>query len=716
MTDYIDSLETLTRKQLIVLLARQRQERTQAIAVTGMGCRFPGGIDTPDAFWAALRSGRAVPDEARDLPADSLGRPRWDTAAADLAPLTATLENGVYLDGVDLFDAGYFGLDAEEAVHLDPQQRLLLEVTVQALADANLTLDALRRRRVGVYVGLSTAEYNFAGLRNGLGKDDLSAYMGTGTALSAASGRIALALGVQGPVLTLDTACSSALTATHLAAAALRDGECDVALVGVSHLLLSPFTSEVFAKAGMVSPTGRCRPFTADADGYVRAEGCGVLVLERHRDAVEADRQPYAAIRGSAVHQYGDRPGMAAASAAGQRTVVELALERSGTAPHEVRYVEAQANGSRLGGVIEAETLAEVYRRREPGAPVLHLGSCKANLGYLETASGAAGLMKVALALAHGEIPPQPGADDPDPGISWDRTALKLPDRSEPWPPGTRRLAAVNAIGFTGTAAHVVMEGVRERPATATAEGVPALLALSGHTPEALAATAARLLGFLRGRAGWSYASVCRTLAECRDDLTYRHAAVVNGRDALLDELALAIRPGDRRTTPAGLRIDLRGGRRPHRLPFPALAEHLRPEGGADEGADDATAWVLAWTGLLAAAGITVAAALLDPADAEVLTPALTGARAGTAAPAGWELRRTAEGLVLRRTGTDEGPWTDAAEVDQAGWCELVAEAFLAGGRLDLGTVTPRPRPALCRLPGPALVGRRYWSDNNIWR
>ncbi|WP_338320530.1 polyketide synthase, partial [Streptomyces lonarensis] len=410
MNDYIDQLAGLTRKQLMVLLARRHQESTQGIAVSGMGCRFPGGIDTPDALWEAVRDARPVTGAASQPPTDSRGRPRWDTTAPDLAPLAATLAAGAYLDGIDLFDAERFGLTPEEAEHLDPQQRLLLDVTLQALADANLTLRTLRRRRVGVYVGISTAEYNFAGLRNGIGKDDLSPYMGTGTALSAASGRIALALRVRGPALTLDTACSSALTAVHLAAGALRAEECDVAVVGVSHLLLSPFTSEVFAQAGMISPTGRCLPFTAEADGYVRAEGCGVLVLERYRDAAADGRPPYAVVRGSAVHQDGDREQLAAWSAAAQRTVIDLALHRTGASAHDVRYVEAQANGSRVGGVVEAETLAAAYDRRGAAAPDLYVGSAKANLGYLETASGVAGMMKTALALAHREIPPQPGA------------------------------------------------------------------------------------------------------------------------------------------------------------------------------------------------------------------------------------------------------------------------------------------------------------------
>ncbi|HEV2344622.1 MAG TPA: polyketide synthase [Actinocrinis sp.] len=601
MSDYIDMLQSLSHKQLMVMLARQRQEETQGIAMVGVGCRFPGGLDDPAAYWRALRDGRAVPQESDALPADSLGRPRWNVAAEDLAPLAGLLSSGAYLDAVDLFDADYFGMSEQEATYLDPQQRLLLEVTVQALADANLTRAQLTDgRKVGVYVGVSTVEYNFAALRNGLRPQDLSPYMGTGTALSATAGRIALALGSSGPTMTIDTACSSAITALHLAAAALRRRECDVAVIGACHLLLSPFTSDVFAKAGMLSAAGRSRPFADDADGHVRAEGCGILVLERKRDADEAGRPYYAVLRGSAVHQHGDRPEMSAASAAGQRTVIELALSAAGVEPADVRYVEAQANGSRIGGVIEAETLGEVYRAATD-APPLYVGSHKANLGYLETASGAAGLIKTVLALANAEIPPHVGADRPDPGIAWDRLGLKLPDKPLPWPGDGRRIAAVSAFGFTGTNAHALLEAA-PGPAAVPPTSVAALLAVSAHSDAALAATAARLRDDLSARTDWDHASVCRTLIDGRDHRPHRHAAVVRDRAGLL-------------------------------------------------------AWLDFWAG-------------------------------------------------------------DAPEppVAQDGDLRLEAELYLGGGQPGPAALWPDgTRPPLIRLPGPVLLGRRYWSDGNTW-
>ncbi|MEU0270557.1 beta-ketoacyl synthase N-terminal-like domain-containing protein [Streptomyces sp. NPDC006307] len=549
MTSYIDQLEALSKKQLMVMLARRHHERTQPIAVVGMGCRLPGGLDDPHALWTALREGRVLATEDAGIPVDSLGRPRWNVAAPDLAPLADRLCQGAYLADVDLFDAEYFGIPEQEARHMDPQQRLLLEVAAQALADANLSRERLRGRDVGVFAVGGPVEYPYAWLRGGVPETGLSAHMSTGSSPSAFSGRIALSLGLNGPAITVDTASSSMLTALHLAVRALRARECDVALVGTCNVLLSPFSTGILDRAGMLSPTGRSRPFTARADGHVRGEGCGVVVLERYADAVAAGDLPYALVRGSAVHAQGDRPGLSVASARGQKAVVERALRDADVDPADVQYVEAQANGSRLGGQIEAESLAEAYRRDSPDAPPLHIGSCKANIGYLETASGAPGLMKTVLALAHAEIPPQPGEDEADPEIPWGRTALRLAAKPLPWPAVGRRRAGVSGFGFSGTNAHVILESVPERPAAhpdhgrgdGPAEGPgPWLLLVSAHNPAALAGTAARLHRRLRDTAEWTPAAVCRTLAEGRDHRAVRYASVVHDRAGLLAALARA--------------------------------------------------------------------------------------------------------------------------------------------------------------------------------
>ncbi|OJF16062.1 beta-ketoacyl [acyl carrier protein] synthase domain-containing protein [Couchioplanes caeruleus] len=456
MKDYIEFLNSLSREQLVLTAARQHAQENQGIAVVGMACRFPGGINDPGAFWAALCDERVVPAEPREAP------PRWNPAAQDLSPFAGLLARGVHVEGVDLFEPERFGIDEEEARYLDPQQRLLLTCAQQALTDAGI--GDTSGRRVGVYTGVSTVEFPFAHLRNGIGPDELSPYMGTGNALSATAARIATGLRLNGPVLTVDTACSSALTAVHLAVPALRRGECDIAVVGACHLQLAPFTSVVFDRAGMLSPTGRSRPFAKDADGHVRGEGCGVLVLKRLKDVTPDEPGPYAVIRGTALWQQGDRVAMTATPVAAQRRVMADALRAARVDPLDVRYVEAQANGSKLGGVIEAESTAAAYGREKPGAPPLYLGSCKANLGYLETASGAASLMKVALALSHGEIPAQPGFDLPDPDIAWDRLSIGVPRKRMPWPESARRVAGVSSFGFTGTNAHVLMEAATGAP------------------------------------------------------------------------------------------------------------------------------------------------------------------------------------------------------------------------------------------------------------
>ncbi|MDF6043849.1 polyketide synthase [Streptomyces sp. JH14] len=452
MKDYIDSIEQLSHKQLVVLLARQRLAAVQGIAVDGMALRLPGGVDSPRSLWSALRGARVVTGGPPRIPVDSRGRPRWNTDAPDLAPYADLLGRGAYVDVIDVFDAKRFGLSEEEAGFVDPQQRLLVTCAAEALADAGI--DEADGLRTGVFAALSSVEYQYAALRNQMGRDELSAYMGPGGALSGAAGRIATCLGLCGPSLTVDTACSSALTALHLACASLRSGECDVALVGACNLLLAPGAFGVQERAGLLSPSGRSRPFDAAADGYARSEGCGVVVLRRQPDAVN----PYAVVRGTAVYQHGARDSISRVSAAGQAAVIRQALRAAGCAPDEVGYVEAQANGVRLAGVIEAEVLGDVFARTAAEAPPLVIGSAKANLGYLETTSGMAGLMKAVLSVQHGEIPPQPDLGQLDPDVPWQRLGLRVPREITPWPDGNRRLAGVSAYGFTGTYGHAVVE------------------------------------------------------------------------------------------------------------------------------------------------------------------------------------------------------------------------------------------------------------------
>jgi acyl transferase domain-containing protein len=467
MKAYIDSLTKLSRNELILLLARAHRADTEGMAVVGMSCRLPGGIDSPAALWSMVRDGTALATEHVGVPKDSLGRPRWNLAAPDIAPFADALTSGAYLSDIDLFDAARFGVPVDDARYLDPQQRILLTETGRALHDAGVgdTAD----QRVGVYVSVSTPEYGLAGTRNRVGADALRPAMSTGTAVSGAAGRLSVGLGLSGPALTVDTACSSALVALHLAGAALRGRECDVAVVGASHLLLSPVTTGVFDRAGLLSGTGRCRPFTAKADGYVRGEGCVVFVLRREQDVDADGPPPYAVLRGSAVHQHGGRAGMSGASSVGQQQAITQCLRAAGVNPSQVGYVEAHGSADPAADVIELDAIATAYRRRSADAPPLYVGSGKANIGYLETASGAVALARAVLAVRHATVPPQPDFHDPAPGVPWRRMSLTVPTTARPWPTD-RRLAGVHAYGFTGINAHVLVEAhARDRPVTAPA-------------------------------------------------------------------------------------------------------------------------------------------------------------------------------------------------------------------------------------------------------
>lgn len=480
MRSYIESLESLSKSQLVLLLARQRMAETEGLAVVGMSCRLPGGIDDPAGLWSIVREGRALPTDTAGAPVDSLGRPRWNLAAHDIAPFADMLSTGAYLTGIDLFDAESFGISDEEARYLDPQHRLLLTEARRAIADTGL--GDLHDRRVGVFVSVTASEYGLAGIRNGVGGRKLTGAMSSGSAVSAAAGRIAAVLGLNGPALAVDSACSSALAAVHLAGIALRRKECDVAVVGAGNLVLSPLTTGVSAKAGMLSVTGLCRPFTARADGYVRGEGCVVFVLTREHDAEADGTVPYAVIRASALHQHGGRASMVSPSSVGQQQAIRDCLLAADVAPTEVSYVEAHGSADKIADAIEIDALAVGYGRRGAGALPLLVGSGKANIGYLETAAGGTGMMRAILALHHAVVPAQPDFADPAPTIPWQQMSVTVPTTATPWPAAKRRLAGVNAFGFTGTNAHLLLEAASTtRPSTSC---VPAPAPGRRHWPD----------------------------------------------------------------------------------------------------------------------------------------------------------------------------------------------------------------------------------------
>jgi 3-oxoacyl-[acyl-carrier-protein] synthase II len=455
MKEYINSLKEMSDKQLMLMLARKHQAETAGIGVLGMGCRFPGGLDSPEQFWQAMQNGRVVTQQYVNGPPGIKGKVRWHP---DTFTNSSCISYGGFLEAIDQFNAQKYGIEEQEAIYMDPQQRLLLSCTWQALEQAGITPSSLQGKKVGVFVGISTSEFLYASLNRGMNEQELSPYMGTGTALSATSGRIAMALGSKGPTITVDTACSSALTAVHLAVNALRQGECDFAVVGAVHLLLSPLTFLVFQQAGMLSPRGKSCPFNADADGYVRSEGCGVIILCRAQDAIDKSRPLWGIIRSTAIHQNGQRSSLSSSSGLSQKEVIATALQQCEWDPHSVQFIEAQGTGSRMGGVIEIETLADVYRRNQPNAPLLYVSSAKANLGHMETASGMASLIKTLYSLRYGLIPPQVHFSNPDPNIAWERLSINISAHLTPWSTCDKRRAGVSAFGFTGTNAHILLE------------------------------------------------------------------------------------------------------------------------------------------------------------------------------------------------------------------------------------------------------------------
>ena len=515
-------------------LAASDVAKREPIAIVGMGCRFPGGADDPERCWDLLREGR---DATRDVPAD-----RWDADAYyDPDPEAVgkmITRRGGFLDRVDLFDPAFFGISPREAQTLDPQQRLLLEVAFEALEDGGLAPDQLRGSQTGVFVGITTSDYAKVIGAGEAGQTDV--YAATGNALNAAAGRLSFVLGLHGPCAAVDTACSSSLTAIHLACQSLRNGECDLALAGGVNVVLLPDAAVLFSKWGMLAPDGRCKTFDAGADGFVRAEGCGVLALKRLSVARAAGDRILALIRGSAVSQDGASSGLTVPNGPAQQMVIRAALERAGVAPADVDYVEAHGTGTPLGDPIEVEALAAVMDPGRPADRPLLIGSIKTNLGHTEAASGVAGLIKVVQALRHEALPAHLHLKELNPRIPWADYKIAVPTALRPWPRGERRrLAGVSSFGFSGTNAHVVLEEAprpEERPA-AGAERPMHLLALSGRNEAALRAVGERLSRHLEEHPEQGLGDVAHTANTGRAHLAHRAAVLVQDAEGARERL-----------------------------------------------------------------------------------------------------------------------------------------------------------------------------------
>ncbi|WP_367839686.1 type I polyketide synthase [Tsukamurella pulmonis] len=465
-----------------------------AVAVIGIGCRFPADIQGPEAFWSFLEAGDCAVGEVPD--------DRWDgfvdDAPENVEAARATTRWGAYLADVAAFDAEHFGVSPKEAEKMDPQQRLLLEVAHEALEHAGIPVDSLARSATGVFAGACAAEYGYL-----VGSDlsTVDGWSGTGSALSVIANRVSYAFDLRGPSVTIDTACSSSLVSIHLACRSLRSGETDLAIAAGVNTMLSPAVTRSFDQLEAMSPTGRCHSFDAAADGYVRGEGCGAVVLKRLADAQRDGDRVLAVVRGSAVNQDGRSNGLTAPNPAAQSAVLRAAYADAGVAPGEVDYVETHGTGTLLGDPIEARALGGVLGRGRAAQAPLLLGAVKSGLGHLEAAAGVAGFIKTVLALHHARIPGTVGYTTPNPHIPFDAHRLRVVAEHTDWPTAPRpRRAGVSSFGFGGTNAHVVLEQAPAvEAADEPADGGPFRLEVSAGSPSRVAGFAAVLADWLDG-------------------------------------------------------------------------------------------------------------------------------------------------------------------------------------------------------------------------
>jgi acyl transferase domain-containing protein len=545
------SVETsgLTPLQNAVYLVKQAQSRLAAleyaqsepIAIVGLGCRFPGGANGAEAFWQLLSHGI---DAVREVPPQ-----RWNIDEFydpdPTAPGKVNTRRGGFLDRVDEFDADFFGISPREAIRVDPQHRVLLEVGWEALEDAGIVPGDIAQTKAGVYIGVIGNDYALLQSRDLL---DVDVFSGTGCSHAILSNRLSYVLNLNGPSITLDTACSSSLVTVHLACQSLRRREIDLALAGGVNLMLTPEMTVTLTKAYMMSPDGRCNTFDASANGYVRGEGCGLVVLKRLSDAMAVGDRILALVRGSAVNHDGRSNGLSAPNGPAQEAVIRAALREAGLQPRQISYIEAHGTGTRLGDPIEIEALREVFAADRTADSPLLVGSVKTNIGHLESAAGIAGLAKIIVALQHEQIPPHLNLRTVNPLLKLDETPLEIPTALHPWPQDVEpRRAGVSSFGFGGTNGHVILEeapkeaaGSRQRAAgSSEVAGLEAhylttslphypdrshhLLTLSARTPQALTELATRYATYLDD-SPTSLADIAHTAAVGRTHFNHRLA------------------------------------------------------------------------------------------------------------------------------------------------------------------------------------------------
>ncbi|WP_261994307.1 type I polyketide synthase [Streptomyces sp. t39] len=540
-TDQNQLVEALRKSLKETDRLRQLNKRLLAqagepLAIVGMSCRYPGGITSPEELWELVASGR---DAISPLPDDR----GWDRERiydpTMTRPGSVSTSGGGFLDGIAEFDAEFFGISPREALAMDPQQRLLLEASWEAFEHAGIDPTSLRGSDTGVFCGVGTSDYCTVPAGS---LPHIEGFQLTGGAASVSSGRISYVFGLEGPAVSVDTACSSSAVALHMAAQALRAGECSMALVGGVTVMSGPFLLAEFSRQQAVSPDGRCRAYAASANGTGFSDGLGLVVLERLSDAQRNGRHILGLIRGTAINQDGASNGLTAPNGPSQERVIRQALANAGLRPSDVDAVEGHGTGTVLGDPIEAHALLATYGRERENGP-LWLGSIKSNIGHTSLAAGVAGVIKMVMAMRHGVLPRTLHVDEPSPHIDWEAGDIELLTEARPWLAGERpRRAAVSSFGVSGTNAHIVLE---EAPAPAPAEDaaparpMPAVpVTVSGRTAAAMRAQADRLRAHVLARADLDLTDLGFSTATTRAHLEHRGVVAATGREELLSGLA----------------------------------------------------------------------------------------------------------------------------------------------------------------------------------